>query len=186
MLPGSKTVSPASAQVHLKLCSSIEYVWFRGEPVDDSLRRCYHLRPFGDCDGAPTQVSLSWPLHFDEKLVACQHGILYGPFFKKILHHISFIKVWEDQRTARSFRYTRSWLQLQVISIYRIKSTQYISSVKYVEKTTEAIKNFKGGNALFTFPNSPIKCAGEIYFAILRKRISLNEMEQVLPKRSCT
>jgi len=33
-------------------------------------------------------------------------------------------------------------------------------SVKYVEKTTEAIKNFKGGNALFTFPNSPIKCAG--------------------------
>jgi len=31
----------------------------------------------------------------------------------------------------------------------------------HVEKTTEAIKNFKsGGNALFTFPNSPIKCAG--------------------------
>ena len=30
-----------------------------------------------------------------------------------------------------------------------------------MEKTTEAIKNFKGGNALFTFPNSPIKCAGK-------------------------
>ena len=39
--------------------------------------------------------------------------------------------------------------------------TQCFSSVKYVEKTQEAIKNFKGGNALFTFPNSPIKCAGE-------------------------
>ena len=35
------------------------------------------------------------------------------------------------------------------------------SSVKYVEKTQAAIKDFKGGNALFTFPNSPIKCAGE-------------------------
>jgi len=33
-------------------------------------------------------------------------------------------------------------------------------SVKYVEKTRAAIDNFKGGNALFTFPNSPIKCAG--------------------------
>jgi len=31
----------------------------------------------------------------------------------------------------------------------------------YVEKTTAAIKNFPdGGNALFTFPNTPIKCAG--------------------------
>ena len=39
--------------------------------------------------------------------------------------------------------------------------TKCFSSVKYVEKTQEAIKNFKGGNALFTFPNSPIKCAGE-------------------------
>jgi len=33
-------------------------------------------------------------------------------------------------------------------------------SVHYVEKTTKAIEEFKGGNALFTFPNSPIKCAG--------------------------
>lgn len=30
----------------------------------------------------------------------------------------------------------------------------------YVEKTMEAVKQFKGGRALFTFPNSPIKCAG--------------------------
>ncbi|KAK3597937.1 hypothetical protein CHS0354_042282 [Potamilus streckersoni] len=29
-----------------------------------------------------------------------------------------------------------------------------------VEKTYPAIKNFKGGNAIFTFPNTPIKCAG--------------------------
>jgi len=33
-------------------------------------------------------------------------------------------------------------------------------SVKYVEKTKKAIDEFKGGNAIFTFPNSPIKCAG--------------------------
>ena len=86
---------------------------------------------------------------------------IYGSFVNNFLGHISFIKVWEDQGTARSLWYTRSWLQLQVISIYSIRSTQYFSSVKYVEKTTEAIKNFKGGNALFTFPNSPIKCAGK-------------------------
>jgi len=30
----------------------------------------------------------------------------------------------------------------------------------YVEKTYQEMKNFKGGNALFTFPNTPIKCAG--------------------------
>lgn len=34
-------------------------------------------------------------------------------------------------------------------------------SDKYVLKTAAAIKNFpNGGNALFTFPNTPIKCAG--------------------------
>jgi len=34
-------------------------------------------------------------------------------------------------------------------------------SDKYVEKTSAAIKNFPdGGNAVFTFPNTPIKCAG--------------------------
>ncbi|XP_050714972.1 sulfide:quinone oxidoreductase, mitochondrial-like [Eriocheir sinensis] len=30
----------------------------------------------------------------------------------------------------------------------------------YVNKTLEALKNFKQGNALFSFPNTPIKCAG--------------------------
>ncbi|XP_071479340.1 sulfide:quinone oxidoreductase, mitochondrial-like [Diadema antillarum] len=29
-----------------------------------------------------------------------------------------------------------------------------------VDKTFEALKNFKSGNAIFTFPNTPIKCAG--------------------------
>jgi len=33
-------------------------------------------------------------------------------------------------------------------------------SVKYVEKTRKAIENFQGGTALFTYPNSPIKCPG--------------------------
>ena len=32
--------------------------------------------------------------------------------------------------------------------------------MKYVEKTHAAIQNFQGGRALFTFPASPIKCAG--------------------------
>ncbi|QZT35413.1 NAD(P)/FAD-dependent oxidoreductase [Caldalkalibacillus thermarum TA2.A1] len=30
----------------------------------------------------------------------------------------------------------------------------------FVDKTWEAIRNFKGGNAVFTFPNTPIKCGG--------------------------
>uniref|UniRef100_A0A8C2GE54 Sulfide:quinone oxidoreductase, mitochondrial n=1 Tax=Cyprinus carpio TaxID=7962 RepID=A0A8C2GE54_CYPCA len=33
-------------------------------------------------------------------------------------------------------------------------------SVKTVEKTWNALKNFKEGNALFTFPNTPVKCGG--------------------------
>ncbi len=32
--------------------------------------------------------------------------------------------------------------------------------VDYVPKTYKAIQGFKKGNALFTFPNTPIKCAG--------------------------
>ncbi|RWS25735.1 hypothetical protein B4U80_08175 [Leptotrombidium deliense] len=32
--------------------------------------------------------------------------------------------------------------------------------VDTVGKTWESIQNFKGGNAIFTFPNTPIKCAG--------------------------
>ena len=30
----------------------------------------------------------------------------------------------------------------------------------YVKKTFPALKNLDGGNAVFTFPNAPIKCAG--------------------------
>ena len=30
----------------------------------------------------------------------------------------------------------------------------------YVLKTYPALKDFKAGNAIFTFPNSPVKCAG--------------------------
>ncbi len=33
-------------------------------------------------------------------------------------------------------------------------------ATKYVEKTWQEIKNFKGGKAVFTFPNTPVKCAG--------------------------
>jgi sulfide:quinone oxidoreductase len=33
-------------------------------------------------------------------------------------------------------------------------------SPDYVEKTYKALQSFKSGNALFTFPNTPIKCAG--------------------------
>jgi len=35
-----------------------------------------------------------------------------------------------------------------------------IYSKDYVEKTAKAIREFKGGNAIFTFPDSPVKCAG--------------------------
>ncbi|CAG0904828.1 unnamed protein product [Darwinula stevensoni] len=33
-------------------------------------------------------------------------------------------------------------------------------SPKYVSKTSKAIHAFKEGNAIFTFPNTPVKCAG--------------------------
>lgn len=33
-------------------------------------------------------------------------------------------------------------------------------SFEVVERTWEAIRDFKGGNAIFTFPSTPIKCAG--------------------------
>ncbi|MBN3290123.1 SQOR protein, partial [Polypterus senegalus] len=33
-------------------------------------------------------------------------------------------------------------------------------SVQTVDKTWNALKNFKEGNAIFTFPNTPVKCAG--------------------------
>lgn len=33
-------------------------------------------------------------------------------------------------------------------------------SVHTVEKTWKALQDFKEGNAIFTFPNTPVKCAG--------------------------
>lgn len=33
-------------------------------------------------------------------------------------------------------------------------------SPKYVDRTLQCVKRFKSGNAVFTFPNTPIKCAG--------------------------
>ena len=57
--------SPGSSEA---LLTSMRYFWFRGEPADHSVRRCYHLRPFGDCYGPPTQVSQLWLyIHFHEE-----------------------------------------------------------------------------------------------------------------------
>lgn len=56
-------------------------------------------------------------------------------------------------------------------------------SVKTVEKTWKALQDFKEGNAIFTFPNTPIKCAGapqkimylsEDYFQKTGKRAKAN------------
>lgn len=53
----------------------------------------------------------------------------------------------------------------------------------YVKKTFPALKNFTGGNAVFSFPNGPIKCAGapqkiaylaEDYFTRTGKRSTAN------------
>lgn len=33
-------------------------------------------------------------------------------------------------------------------------------SAKYVNRTYEALKNFQSGNAIFTYPNTPVKCPG--------------------------
>ena len=35
-------------------------------------------------------------------------------------------------------------------------------SVTMVEKTWKALQDFKEGNAIFTFPNTPVKCAGAL------------------------
>ncbi|XP_069316517.1 sulfide:quinone oxidoreductase, mitochondrial [Eulemur rufifrons] len=56
-------------------------------------------------------------------------------------------------------------------------------SVKTVEKTWKALQDFKEGNAVFTFPNTPVKCAGapqkimylsEAYFRKVGKRSKAN------------
>lgn len=59
-------------------------------------------------------------------------------------------------------------LQLNYNQVYGLKEalddersgvcTNYSS--QYVEKTYEVLQNFSSGNAVFTFPNTPIKCAG--------------------------
>jgi len=58
-------------------------------------------------------------------------------------------------------------------------------SPKYVNKTFQALKDFKEGNAVFTFPNTPIKCPGapqkimyiaEQYFRKEKKRNKANVM----------
>uniref|UniRef100_A0A8C6DSB6 Sulfide:quinone oxidoreductase, mitochondrial n=1 Tax=Moschus moschiferus TaxID=68415 RepID=A0A8C6DSB6_MOSMO len=56
-------------------------------------------------------------------------------------------------------------------------------SVRTVEKTWKALQDFKEGNAIFTFPNTPVKCAGapqkimylsEAYFRKTGKRPKAN------------
>ncbi|MED6290633.1 hypothetical protein CHARACLAT_015150, partial [Characodon lateralis] len=56
-------------------------------------------------------------------------------------------------------------------------------SVTTVEKTWKALQNFKEGNAIFTFPNTPVKCAGapqkimylsDAYFRKTGKRAKAN------------
>nr|XP_042132999.1 sulfide:quinone oxidoreductase, mitochondrial [Peromyscus maniculatus bairdii] len=70
-------------------------------------------------------------------------------------------------------------------------------SVKTVEKTWKALQDFKEGNAIFTFPNTPVKCAGapqkimylsEAYFRkvclLFRTEMARYEMLHVTPPMS--
>jgi hypothetical protein len=62
-----------------------------------------------------------------------------------------------------------------------------IYSPLYVNRVYDAFQNFRGGNAIFTFPASPVKCPGELKF--LAKLITLLSnvcIQQVLPKKSAT
>lgn len=59
-------------------------------------------------------------------------------------------------------------------------------SPRYPSYTWELIRNFKGGNALFTFPNTPIKCGGApqkiMYMAddIFRSKVGVRERTKVM------
>lgn len=59
-------------------------------------------------------------------------------------------------------------------------------SPRYAPYTWELIRNFKGGNALFTFPNTPIKCGGApqkiMYMAddTFREKVGVRERTNVM------
>lgn len=63
-----------------------------------------------------------------------------------------------------------------VVSIY---------SPEYVKKVFPAIKNFKGGNAIFTFPKVPIKCPGKLLCFLFHsyKYLIIKSSQKVLLKR---
>jgi len=51
----------------------------------------------------------------------------------------------------------------KVVGLKEAVGTKGVCSIfdyRYVSSTWDAISHFKGGNAVFTFPNTPVKCAG--------------------------
>ena len=50
-----------------------------------------------------------------------------------------------------------------------------------VDKTFQAMQNFKSGNAIFTFPNTPVKCAGAPQKIMYLAEEYFREVRSVLP-----
>ena len=47
-----------------------------------------------------------------------------------------------------------------VDALDKFNNVASIYSPKYVEKMYKALRKFDGGDAIFTFPSSPVKCPG--------------------------
>lgn len=68
-------------------------------------------------------------------------------------------------------------------------------SVHTVEKTWKALQDFKEGNAIFTFPNTPVKCAGapqkimylsEAYWRKVSILLSLPVLVSTVGRQACS
>jgi sulfide:quinone oxidoreductase len=73
---------------------------------------------------------------------------------------------------------------LQIKGLPEAFSTDGVCSIyhpDYVSSTFRAIENFPGGNAIFTFPNTPIKCAGAPQKICYLTDAYLRKVRELLP-----
>ncbi|ELK05449.1 Sulfide:quinone oxidoreductase, mitochondrial [Pteropus alecto] len=169
---GAKQLSSSVQPTASVIPSGVE--WIKARVVE--------LNPDKSCIHTDSGKEISYKYLIIALGIQLDYEKLHGVYTKQCPDH------WPDQwdRTVHSVQHTAYYCAAKIKGLPEGFAHPKIGSnysVRTVEKTWKALQDFKEGNAIFTFPNTPIKCAGapqkimylsEAYFRKTGKRSKAN------------
>ncbi|EAW77320.1 hCG2001986, isoform CRA_b [Homo sapiens] len=179
---GAKQLSSSGRPTASVIPSGVEWIKARVTELNPD-KNCIHTDDDEKISYRYLIIALGIQLDYEKVFLKGAWLPLYGNFSI----NDSFLKLEKtnegDKTSTACFCLFISWIIKGLPEGFAHPKIGSNYSVKTVEKTWKALQDFKEGNAIFTFPNTPVKCAGapqkimylsEAYFRKTGKRSKAN------------